>query len=156
MDAAAQLTFLSFRIDLADERLWRGVHPIAMTPKAFAVLRYLVEHRGRLVTKRELLDAVWSGVHVGDAVVKSCIREIRRAIEDSIAAPRFIQTVHRRGYRFIAEPADAEVRESPAVHPAGATPASGATRPRGLPLVGRDREMDALHAALRQAVAGER
>ena len=57
---------------------------------------------GRLVPKQELLDAVWPGVFVGDAVLKVTIREVRKALGDDPHAPRFIETAHRRGYRFIA------------------------------------------------------
>ena len=63
---------------------------------------YLAAHAGRLVPKQELLDAVWPGVFVGDAVLKVTIREIRKALGDDPRTPRFIETAHRRGYRFIA------------------------------------------------------
>ena len=64
---------------------------------------HLAEHRGRLVTKDDLLDAVWPGVFVGDAVLKVAVREIRAALDDDAKEPRIIQTVHRRGYRFVAD-----------------------------------------------------
>ena len=73
-----------------------------MTPKALAVLDFLAEHPGQLVTKSELLDAVWPGVFVADGVLKVCVREVRRALGDDARTPRFIETAHRRGYRFIA------------------------------------------------------
>ena len=73
-----------------------------LTPKAYDVLRYLVEHAGRLVTKQELLDAGWPEVFVGDAALKVCIREIRKALDDEAQKPQYIETAHRRGYRFIA------------------------------------------------------
>ena len=75
---------------------------IALRPKVFAVLAYLVSHAGQLVTKEMLLDAVWPETVVTDAVLKACIRELRRDLGDTIETPRFIVTVHRRGYRFIA------------------------------------------------------
>jgi pimeloyl-ACP methyl ester carboxylesterase len=76
--------------------------PLPLTPKALAVLAYLAARPGRLVSKRELLDAVWPGVFVADGVLKVCVREIRRALDDDVKAPRFIETAHRRGYRFVA------------------------------------------------------
>ena len=76
--------------------------PMALTPKALAVLAYLAARPGQLVSKHELLDAVWPGVFVADGVLKVCVREIRRALDDDVKAPRFIETAHRRGYRFIA------------------------------------------------------
>src|SRR5262249_32223380 len=69
-----------FRLDPADERVWRGPQPLAVRPKTFAVLRHLVERAGRLVTKNELLDAVWPGTAVSDSVLKSCIRELRHVL----------------------------------------------------------------------------
>ena len=70
--------------------------------EGFALLAVPGERPGRLVSKQELLDAVWPGVYVGDAVLKTTIRDIRRALGDDSHAPRFIETAHRRGYRFIA------------------------------------------------------
>ena len=75
---------------------------VALTPKAFAVLHRLVEDGGQLVSKEELLRAGWAKTHVSDGVLKAIILEIRRALGDDTAAPRFIETVPRRGYRFIA------------------------------------------------------
>jgi DNA-binding winged helix-turn-helix (wHTH) protein/predicted ATPase len=96
------IEFAPFRLDLAGERLWRETQPIELRPKAFAVLCYLLENAGRLVTKEELLNTVWPEIAVGDAVLKVRIRELREALADDAKTPRFIETVHRRGYRFIA------------------------------------------------------
>jgi DNA-binding winged helix-turn-helix (wHTH) protein/tetratricopeptide (TPR) repeat protein len=95
--------FGPFRLDLVNQCLWRNEQQIDLTPKSFAVLCHLLEHPARLVTKQELLDAVWPRGYVSDGVLKVCIREIRKAIDDDPKAPRFIETRHRRGYRFIAE-----------------------------------------------------
>src|SRR6185503_9958577 len=96
------LVFGPFRLEIADATLWHGSQSLPLTPKAFSVLQCLVQRRGRLVTKDELYNAVWPGVFVGDAVLKVCVLEIRRVLGDDAKAPRFIETVHRRGYRFIA------------------------------------------------------
>ncbi|MGH9798104.1 MAG: winged helix-turn-helix domain-containing protein, partial [Candidatus Polarisedimenticolia bacterium] len=101
MDFSTQIVFPPFRLDLSGERLLRGARPLSLTPKAFSVLQVLVEQAGRLVTKDELLRSVWAGTHVRDAVLKVCVREIRRTLGDTVARPRYIETVHRRGYRFI-------------------------------------------------------
>ena len=98
----ARLTFGEYQLDLGSGRLTRGNTPVAVTPKAFAVLRYLAERPGQLVSKTDLLDAVWPKVFVGDAVLKTTVRDIRRALGDDSHTPRFIETAHRRGYRFIA------------------------------------------------------
>jgi DNA-binding winged helix-turn-helix (wHTH) protein/tetratricopeptide (TPR) repeat protein len=148
MASKRSLAFPPFRLDTADERLWQGPKAIPLTPKALAVLRYLVENRGRLVTKDELLNSGWPGVHVGDAVLKSCILEIRRALDDPARSPKFIETVHRRGYRFVAESARSEAVTEPGRHTAK-SPA------RRLPVVGRERELAQLRACLERALDGE-
>ena len=96
------LMFGSCALNLASAQLARDGRVVPLTPKAYDVLRYLVEHAGRLVTKQELLDACWPEVFVGDAALKVCIREIRKALEDEVQKPLYIETAHRRGYRFIS------------------------------------------------------
>jgi DNA-binding winged helix-turn-helix (wHTH) protein len=103
MQAGQELRFDPFRLDPGNARLWRGRQLIALTPKAFAVLCHLVEHAGQLVTKDALLTAVWPEIYVSEGVLSECVREIRKALGDTPQAPRFIQTVHRRGYRFIGK-----------------------------------------------------
>src|SRR5262245_49264918 len=100
--ASPQWHFTDFRLDPDNVCLWRGTQSIALTPKAFEVLRYLVTHADRLVTKDTLLDAVWPETAVSDAVMRIAIGEVRRALGDTAQAPQFIATVHRRGYRFVA------------------------------------------------------
>jgi len=101
------LQFGPFRLDPEAGRLTRHGQPVALAPKAFALLQHLAGQPGRLVPKQELLSAIWPGVFVTDAVLKSTIREVRKALGDSPATPRFIETAHRRGYRFIASAPDA-------------------------------------------------
>src|SRR5512134_11480 len=105
------LHFDRFRFDGANQRLEDTSGPIFLNPKAFEVLRVLVERPGQLVLKDELLDEVWRDTHVGDGVLKVCIAEVRKALGDSATEPRFIQTVHRRGYRFVAPLVDAPSAE---------------------------------------------
>jgi len=97
------LSFDRFRIDPSSGQLVGESGPISLTPKALSLLEYLAARPGRLVMKTELLDAIWPGVFVADGALKVCIREIRRALGDDAQAPRFIETAHRRGYRFIAD-----------------------------------------------------
>src|SRR5215475_15846847 len=94
--------FAPFRLDALNQCLWRGTDQISLSPKAFSVLAYLAERPGRLVTKQELLDAVWPDIHVTEGVLKRAVLEIRKALGDPVEEPRFIQTLHRRGYRFLA------------------------------------------------------
>lgn len=102
MAAEACLLFHPFRLDPANEQLWRGEQPLPLRPKPFAILRYLVEHADHLVTKADLLAAVWQNTHVAEGVLRGYIRDLRAALGDNPVAPRFIETVDRRGYRFIA------------------------------------------------------
>src|SRR5262245_42348137 len=91
---ASRISFPPFELDLANERLWCGERLIALRPKTFALLRYLVERPDRLITKEELLSELWSAVCVGDAVLKTSLREIRKALGDPARASRFIETAH--------------------------------------------------------------
>lgn len=96
-----------FRLDTAEECLWRGGAQIALPPKQFAVLRYLVEHPGRLVTHDELLDALWPETYVQPQVLRTYVLELRKILGDDARQPSFIQSLPKRGYRFIA-PVSAE------------------------------------------------
>jgi class 3 adenylate cyclase/DNA-binding winged helix-turn-helix (wHTH) protein len=82
--------------------LWRENHEVRLRRKTFAVLRYLVERPGELVTKAALLDAVWPDVSVSDSMPAISVYELRRALGDNADHPCFIETVEGRGYRFIA------------------------------------------------------
>src|SRR5262245_57677419 len=99
-----RLRFDAFELDEADARLTRDGRPIALPPKAFAVLCTLARHRGQLVTKDTLLDAVWGHQHVSESVLKTIISTLRTALADDPRQPRFIETAARRGYRFIGAP----------------------------------------------------
>ena len=102
--------FPPFRLDVINEQLWRenakGATAMRLRPKTFSVLRYLLEHRQQLVTKDQLLDALWPGTWVTDSALKSCVRELREVFGDDSKAPQFIETVHRRGYRFVGKVAN--------------------------------------------------
>ena len=95
-------SFGPFRLDRSAGQLRRGDAVVPLAPKAFTVLQHLVTHGGQLITKDELLELAWSDVHVGDGALKVCVREIRRALQDDPRTPVYIETAHRRGYRFIA------------------------------------------------------
>src|SRR5438093_9510395 len=97
-----QWRFDRFRLDPDHACLWCEAQAITLPPKAFALLHYLVTHPDRLVTKDELLDAVWPDTAVSDAVVRVAIGVLRKILGDTAQTPRFIATVPRRGYRFLA------------------------------------------------------
>src|SRR5271157_2090681 len=141
--------FPPFRLDPVNQCLWRrgdagADERILLTPKAFAVLRYLVEHAGRLVTQDELLEAVWPDTFVQPEVLKYQIADIRATLGDRARNSLFIETLPRRGYRFVAAVKEAES--------AGSRAPASPDRGR---LVGRDRELGALRAYLRKALKGE-
>src|SRR5271166_2285904 len=108
--------FSPFRLDTVNECLWRrrderDDERILLTPKAFAVLLYLVERAGRLVTQNELLGALWPDTFVQPEVLKYQIADIRNKLGDHAKDSLFIETLPRRGYRFIAPVTDGETAE---------------------------------------------
>ena len=103
--------FQSFRLDSANHCLWRGEERAQITPKAFDVLRYLVENAGKLVTQDELLEALWPETYVNQEVLRKYILEIRKVLGDRPEKPAFIETVTKRGYRFIAPVVDESADE---------------------------------------------
>jgi DNA-binding winged helix-turn-helix (wHTH) protein/tetratricopeptide (TPR) repeat protein len=143
------LLFPPFRLDPANQQLWRDKEEISLRRKTFDVLRFLVDHPGQLVTKEALLDAVWPGVVVGDSMPATCVVELRRALGDDARTPRFIETVHRRGYRFIAQVTAAAARE---VAP---KPSQPPKRPKSI-MVGREEELALLQGWYSQVLEGQR
>jgi predicted ATPase len=139
MEQEHQLTFGPFRLDPTHGRVWRGAQVTTLRPRTLAMLRYLVEHPGRLVTKAELHQHVWVGTHVTNSVLRASVQEIRAALGDAAAAPRYLETVGRQGYRFL-------VGGDPKFPP----PLMGG------PIVGRHGEVEALERWLQRAVHGAR
>ncbi len=99
---AEEIGFGPFRLTRTPLRLWRGRREIRLQPRQLAVLRYLVEHADAVVSREELLQAVWKGTVVTPAALQVCVRAIRAALRDEVETPRYIATVGREGYRFIA------------------------------------------------------
>ena len=110
-----QYSFGEFTLDLDGGFLRRGAEEVALRPKPFQVLVYFVEHHGRLVTKAELIEAVWPDAAVMDNSLAQCLVEIRRALRDD--SQQLIRTVARRGFVFTA-PVTTPVVESHACPPA--------------------------------------
>jgi DNA-binding winged helix-turn-helix (wHTH) protein/predicted ATPase len=152
MPDTKEITFGQFRLDLTNECLWQGSRAIALRPKAFAVLKLLVEHPGQLVNKQQVLDSVWPGTFVGDAVLKDSIRQLREALSDDAAFPTYIETAHRRGYRFIAKLSlpVLEKRQTAFV------PGSQLAFAPSAEILGRQSEMIKMRGWLGRALAGER
>jgi TolB-like protein/DNA-binding winged helix-turn-helix (wHTH) protein/Flp pilus assembly protein TadD len=108
--------FKAFRLDTANHLLWRNGDRVPLAPKAFDVLAYLVEHAGQLVTQDEIFEALWTETYVNPEVLRKYILEIRRTLGDRPNNPEFIETVPKRGYRFVAP----VVEECPAEPPVAA------------------------------------
>ncbi|HXG05681.1 MAG TPA: AAA family ATPase [Candidatus Binatia bacterium] len=143
------VSFPPFRLDPANEQVWRDDRPVPLRPKTFAVLAHLVARAGVLVTKAELLQAIWPATHGADGLPKKSVYELRRALGDCAGTPRFIQTVPRRGWRFIAPLLPVPVSRPGPAHLAPDRP------PRDV-LVGRERELAELHDRLGRTLAGQR
>jgi predicted ATPase/DNA-binding winged helix-turn-helix (wHTH) protein len=137
-------SFGPFRLDVANQSLWRGETRVPLMPKPFAVLQYLVEHAGRLVTHDQLLAAIWPDTYVQPEVLRRYILDIRRALGDHPEAPQFVQTFPKRGYQFIAPVVDDGV-------PPALDSLPGWTR-----LVGRASPLNELDRHLRAASTGRR
>ena len=117
MQANSQLVFAPFRLDPVNQQIWNGDQEIRLRPKTFEVLRYLLDHPGQLVTKDALLDAVWKDGVVSDTMPSVSIAELRKVLGDVGKPPRFIATVHRRGYRFVVSVSIAEATSDPTIEP---------------------------------------
>ena len=150
MPNAHMKEFDPFRLDTVNQCLWRrgrgrDDERILLKPKAFDILRCLVEHAGRLVTQEELLEAVWPDTHVQPEVVKRHMFDIRNVLGDDPKCPVYIETLPRRGYQFIAP-----------VRSCGSAQAAFADFPARTELVGRDRALADLRAYLGRTFEGSR
>jgi DNA-binding winged helix-turn-helix (wHTH) protein/tetratricopeptide (TPR) repeat protein len=156
MPEQQNLVFGPFRLDLRDERLRRGQEVLPLQPKPFAVLRCLVTQAGQLVTKDALLEAVWPETAVSESVLTAAIRHLRRVLADRARTPQFIETVHRRGYRFIAPVMVAE--PAPREHQTAETwrPRQPIAPVHADIFVGRQDELAQLHQWFCTALQGKR
>lgn len=95
--------FANFRLDVSEKILLHEGNPVPLTPKVFDTLKVLLENAGHLLEKDELIQKIWQDRFVEESNLTFNIKMLRRALGDNAAHPRFIETVPRRGYRFIAE-----------------------------------------------------
>lgn len=145
------ISFLSFSIDRRGGRLTRAGEPLPLRPKTWSVLLYLAERPGVLVGAQELLDAVWPDVAVTPDTLRKSIGELRVALEDNSKTPRCIETVHRRGFRFIA------ATRALGSLPSAVEDSDASRQPRPADLfVGRTAELERLRLCLAKAQAGQR
>ncbi|MGE5835686.1 MAG: ATP-binding protein [Acidobacteriota bacterium] len=138
-------SFQAFRLDTVNQCLWRGDTRISLMPKPFAVLRYLVDHPGRLVSHDELVETIWPDTYVQPEVLRRYILEIRRTLGDDPRDPRFVKTFPKRGYEFIAPVTD---EREPGVVSSVAIPSAR--------IVGRTPALGELHEHLTLALNGRR
>ena len=145
LENPVRVRFGAFELDEANARLLRDGRPLAVAPTPFAVLCALVREPGSLISKNALLDQVWGHRFVSDAVLKTAISDLRSVLQDDARRPTCIETVSRRGYRFI-----------------GVASATAAVRSTGTAaycapgIAGRSRELGRLRAAWNDACAGKR
>lgn len=128
-----QFLFEGYVLDLARRELTRGSQVIAIGPKVFDLLAHLVRNRERVVSKDDLLDAVWSGRIVSESTLTSHINAVRKAIGDSGEEQRLIKTLARKGFRFVAEVRETQSPDS-ARSPVAEPALSGETTAPALPL----------------------
>lgn len=144
-----------FRVDLRAEGLWRGAEQIRLRTKTWQVLRYLVARPGVLVTKEQLLDAVWGDVFVSEEILTKSISELRRAFGDDPRQPRVIETVHSRGFRLLA-PVEQALERDPRrewAERGTVRPPAPSIRPTE-PIFGRETELSVLGRLYAEARAG--
>src|SRR5215475_4744067 len=136
--------FQSFRLDPANQCLWRGEQRVLLAPKAFDVLRYLVEHPGRLVSQDELLEALWPETYVNPELIKKYILGIRKVLGDQHDNPVYIETLPKRGYQFIAPVMDHSGEDR------------GTSSEHASKMVGRAGPLADLQGAYQKALRGQR
>lgn len=151
MDAIEQEGFIEvagLRLDLRTQRLALNGRTIDLRPKSWELLKYMARRPGQLLTKDKLMGAVWAGSVVTDASLNQAVRELRKALGDDARSPRYIETVHRRGFRFIA---GSQEQISSSQPNASALPHLGPQQ-----LFGRNQEIARLQELLDLAAAGHR
>ncbi|MGE0338046.1 MAG: AAA family ATPase, partial [Gammaproteobacteria bacterium] len=146
----SSLVFRPFRLEPRGAQLYRDTEVIPLRPKTYALLHQLVTHPGELLAKDTLLESVWPGLVIAEGGLSELVRELRKLLGDDPKTPRFIETVHGRGYRFIAEVTSLPRAPRPLTAPARAA-APGEAMP-----VGRDAEIAALESRLARARTGTR
>lgn len=119
---SAGFRFDRFSLDPSDRQLRDGSEPVELNSRYFDALALLVGEQGRLVSKDRFMDEVWRGIPVTDEALTQCIRTLRRQLGDDAARPRFIETVPKHGYRFIAPVETAEPSFTAAPAPEAALP----------------------------------
>jgi DNA-binding winged helix-turn-helix (wHTH) protein/tetratricopeptide (TPR) repeat protein len=130
------------RLDLKAGRLWNGELPIELRPKPWELILYMAGKPGELLSKQELMDAVWPESFVSESSLNQAIKDLRKALGDDARSPRFIETVHRRGFRLLTAEdrlASADIDQADS----------------SIPLFGRSSELETLQETLRTSDNGQ-
>ncbi len=149
LEKSAAFAFADVVVDACAHRLTRDGRDLAVEPKAFAVLLQLLAHPGQLLSRDDLLDAVWGHSYVTPSTLSRIIAQLRRALADDGERSRYIQTVHGLGYRFIASLKDQQLEQAAALR--CAPPAHARLPERTDSLIGRDDDLDQLGRLLQDA-----
>jgi DNA-binding winged helix-turn-helix (wHTH) protein len=150
MDQDSIYEFGTFRLEIAAHRLWEGETHVNLPPKIYRLLLYFLQHAGQLISREELFNAVWDGRIVDDSALRLAVNSLRNILQDDHKTPRFISTVSRRGYRFLADVTVNQPRNNfiplryqPKIEPSSAW-------------IERSSELDLLQKAFHQAAGKER
>lgn len=146
MSVHEDIHFGLFRLDVHNGCLVRGDETIHILPKDQTVLHILLRNAGNVVKKQDIMQYTWPDTTVSDDVLKACIKRIRKSLGDNYRAPRYIETVHRRGYRFIC----------PVSTPSNTRRCRAPVAAADVPLPGRKREFKILETSLDKACGGVR
>ncbi|MGE0821176.1 MAG: AAA family ATPase [Candidatus Binatia bacterium] len=152
----AEIIFGPFRLLPTTKQLWRDGVRVEIRPMPLAVLLYLTQHPEQVVSGEELLKVIWAGTYVSHTVIRVCVREIRQALGDEVAHPRYIETIGRQGYRFIGYRLEKSsvAREQSPVRSQQTLVSS--LWPQADIFVGRERELARLQEWAAQAQQGQR
>lgn len=145
--------FGTFGLDTSNQCLWHDGAQIAIPPKPFAVLCYLVDNPGRLITHNELLDKLWPETYVQPQVLRTYMLELRKVLGDDAGQPKFIQTLPKRGYSFVARIHEQPIESEPE---RAASPVSAANKQAIVGILGRSDEMSRLAGLVELLAKGQR
>src|SRR5687767_2594648 len=152
--APSAFRFGPFIVDRSAYRVTREGAPVDLTPKLLDLLLHLLDNAGQLVTKEALLDALWPGANVTDNALTQAVSELRQALGDDAGAPRYIKTIARRGYRFVA-PVEDTASDTAAAAPTPAPPDARSVAVLDFTNVTGDPDAAWLSAGIAETVSGD-
>ena len=157
MTSERYFLFPPFVVDAREGSLRRDSEEIILRAKTFAVLSYLLDRPGQLVSKDELLENVWAGTYVAEGALTVCITELRKALGDDAKHPQYIVTVPKRGYRFIGKVVSSKEEAGGwRLETSSSPPQASSSKPLASTFVGRDADLAHLHSLFVKACNGQR